>query len=274
MAANSELQSVGIRDRWQGFNNLLRKENRMWWHTSRWWKQALIWLVLMNGLLLLAFKGGMKNPDGSAMPAEALAMMGLVGFVQMAGSFASIGVVLQAQETLLDEKRLGTAAWVLSKPVTRAAVILSKLAAYGMGILITTVLAQAAVAYGMMRAISGVMPPALPFAKALGMIYLALVFWLTLTVTLSAVSNSRGLVLGVPLLLVFAPVLVGGMLPAWVWDIMPWNLTYAAAGIRPSLADCLLAGQPVTTWMPAIITAVGCVILTLAAIWGFKKEEF
>jgi len=42
MASNSEFHPVSSQAWLQGFANLVRKENYLWWRTRRWWVQTLI----------------------------------------------------------------------------------------------------------------------------------------------------------------------------------------------------------------------------------------
>ena len=53
MAANSELQRVGLSGWRTGLANLLGKENRAWWASRRWLVQSVLWTVIVNGLLTL-----------------------------------------------------------------------------------------------------------------------------------------------------------------------------------------------------------------------------
>ena len=69
---------------------------------------------------------------------------------------------------------------------------------------------------------------------------------------LGAVSNSRALTIGLPLLLVFGAQF-GSMVPILA-KIMPWNLVMDVRG-NPSLAMALIKGQPLTTVTPIICTA-------------------
>jgi hypothetical protein len=105
------------------------------------------------------------------------------------------------------------------------------------------------------------------------MLFLTLLFWLTLTVMLSALSNMRGLAIGIPLFLILGFTLFVEFVP-WLAEIMPWNLTSAVSAARPAIAVSLVLGQPIPTLMPIIATVIGCVVFTLVAIWRFKKEEF
>ncbi len=189
MASNSEFQLIGNQGRLQGFANLLRKENRLWWRTSRWWVQTLIWLAIANGILfmVIGIAPKMENPPGqdaktqaaqaSGQPEQAqesLAILGLTVFLKMAGIAIAIGVVVLAQDTLIGEKQSGTAAWVLSKPASRSAFILSKVISHSFGILITMAVVQGGIAYLILFLVTGKAFPVLPYAGAIGMLFLSL----------------------------------------------------------------------------------------------------
>jgi ABC-2 type transport system permease protein len=288
MASNSEFQLIGKQGRLQGFANLLRNENRLWWRTSRWWVQTLIWLAIANGILfmVIGIAPQMENPPGqdakaqaaqaSAHPEQAresLAVLGLTVFLKMAGIAIGIGVVVLAQDTLIGEKQSGTAAWVLSKPTSRSAFILSKVISYSFGILVTMVIVQGGIAYLLIYLVTGKVLPILPFAGALGLLFLSLLYWLTLAAMLSALSNMRGLVIGVPLFLILGFTLFVEAVP-WTAEFMPWGLTSAISASQPALAVSLVFGQPIPTLMPLIATVIGCLVFTIVAIWRFQKEEF
>lgn len=288
MAGNSEFQPIGNQGQWQGFANLLRKENCLWWRTSRWWVQTLIWLTIANGILfmVIGIAPKMENPPGqdakaqaaqaSAHPEQAqesLAVLGLTVFLKVAGMAISIGVVVLTQDTLIGEKLSGTAAWVLSKPASRIAFILSKVISHSFGILLTMAVCQGGVAYLLIFLVTGKAFPILPYTGAVGMLFLSLLFWLSLAVMLSALSNSRGLAIGIPLFLILGFTLVVEFAP-WLADIMPWNLTSAVSADKAAMAVSLVLGQPIPTLMPLIATLIGCLVFTLVAIWRFQKEEF
>ncbi len=52
-ATTQVLQAVNESGWRRGLANLLRNENRMWWGTHKWLVHLLLWLVLLNGLILL-----------------------------------------------------------------------------------------------------------------------------------------------------------------------------------------------------------------------------
>jgi ABC-2 type transport system permease protein len=281
MASNSEFKEVGNQGRWQGMSNLLRSENRLWWRTSRWWVQTLIWLAIGNGILFLVIgvAPNMENPPGQTSNAQAggsqlpLEVLGLSVFLKIAGIATAIGVAVLAQDTLIGEKQSGTAAWVLSKPVSRSAFILSKVISNSLAILITMVIVQGGIAYLIIFLITGKAFPILPYAGALGMFFISLLFWLTLTIMLSTLSNQRGMAIGVPLFLILGFILFVEVAP-WTADIMPWSLTNAVSAIRPAMALSLVLGQPIPTLVPLIATVIGCLAFLIVAIWRFQKEEF
>jgi len=117
---------------WNGFENLLCKENSEWWRTSRWIKHALLWLVICNGfsvLLMFALPYIMLAGQGDpAMPALDPLDAGINLFAIASMTGISIGIALIAQGQVIDEKLFGTAEWVLSKPIARSAFLLAKIA--------------------------------------------------------------------------------------------------------------------------------------------------
>jgi ABC-2 type transport system permease protein len=285
MASNSEFEVIGNQGRWQGLGNLLRNENRLWWHTSRWWVQTLIWLAIGNGILFLVIcvAPGMENPPGQeAKAAQAsgqtgdaqapLDLLGLTVFLKMAGIASAMGVVVLAQDTLIGEKQSGTAAWVLSKPASRSAFILSKVISHSLGILITMAVVQGGIAYLIIFFVTGKAFPLLPFSGAIGMLFLSLLFWLALTVMLSSLSNLRGMAIGIPLFLILGFSIFVEIAP-WTANFMPWGLTSAITTDQPAMAVSLVLGQPLPNLMPLAASAFGYLAFTMVAIWRFQKEE-
>jgi ABC-2 type transport system permease protein len=288
MAKNSEFEQIKTRGNLDGFANLLHKENRLWWRTSRWWVQILIWLAITNGILfmVIGIAPKMENQTGQTSNTqsaqgsggtngaqESLAILGLTVFLKMAGIAIAIGVVVLAQDTLIGEKQSGTAAWVLSKPASRSAFILSKAISSALGILITMAVVQGGCAYLLLYLVTGKVFPVMPYAGAIGMLYLSLLFWLTLSIMLSALSNSRGIAIGIPLLLILGFELFVMAVPV-IADYMPWSITTVINASHPAIAVNLVLGQPIPTLMPLATTVIGCIIFIFVAIWRFQKEEF
>jgi ABC-2 type transport system permease protein len=125
MASNSVLQPVTARGWRAGFNNLFRKENRDWWGTRSWLVQAIIWTAILIGMLATVLFAETKGSDSLELQGG-LWVTGLIIFFAVGGIALSVGVIIMGQEEVLDEKRSGTAAWILSKPVSRVAFIIDR----------------------------------------------------------------------------------------------------------------------------------------------------
>ncbi len=120
-AVDQKLQAVHEPGWRRGFANLLGNENRMWWGTRKWLVHILLWLVILNGLILL-----IGLTDGPDLNNPSKLYETLVQVLFQVGTLATaIGVVTTEQGAIVREKQLGTAAWVLSKPVSRSAFVLA-----------------------------------------------------------------------------------------------------------------------------------------------------
>ena len=169
------------------------------------------------------------------------------------------------QDAILGERLSGTAAWVLSKPLRRPAFILAKLIAHGLGLLATWVVLPGAIAYLEFTILGNVHLPIPGFAAALGLIYLNIIFYLTLVLMLATLFQGRGPVLGISIFVVWGFMITPlGILLA---NIMPWRLLM-------DLGICLLQGVPLPTVTPIIATAAWCLLFTCVAIWRICREEF
>ena len=273
MASNSVLQPV-VEHGWRvGFANLFRKENRDWWGTRSWLVQAIIWTAILNGILATFLFAPIEN-DPSLLQAGGRAVLGLTVFFAVGGIALPIGALIMGQEEVLDEKRSGTAAWILSKPVSRTAFILAKVAANAIGILLIMVLLEGALAYGLIAAVTGSTFPVLPYLGALGVLYLNAMFYFTLALLFSAATNSRGAAIGIPMALLFGYQFIVGIAP-WTLEIMPWALTNAGSGSGgPDAVAMALALERSFAVTPIIATLVWCVLFVVVAIWKFNRDEF
>ena len=110
-----------------GLSNLMRAEFNRWFKTRLWWSQALLWSLVIGGILLPI----LQSTDISGISEPPLM------FSLFAGLFTTIAAVIIMQDALVGEKETGTAAWVLSKPASRPAFFLSKLLPNMLGTLIS-----------------------------------------------------------------------------------------------------------------------------------------
>jgi len=277
MAANSVFQPVNEHGWRTGFANLFRKESRDWWGTRAWLVQTLIWTAILNGLLATLLFAVPPEASQASAPSGLAAskdVTGLMVFFIMAGIALSIGTIILGQDEIIDEKKQGTAAWILSKPVSRTAFVLAKLFANALGILIVMVLVQGALAFVQVSIVRGSLLPIGPFVGGLALVFLNLMFYLTLTIMLGALFKDRGGVIGIPMAILFGYQILLGIAP-FLGEIMPWGLTSPLdqrSGM--SLAMAVVLGQPLPSVMPIIATALWCVVFTAVAVWRFNRDEF
>jgi ABC-2 type transport system permease protein len=277
MASNSEFQVIGHQGWLGGFSNIFAKENYRWWRTRQWLMQTLVWLAVVNGILAGMVWSKPNFPDYMDEATrqailEQLPMTTLDTFINILGMATAVGAVILAQDALIKEKNSGTAAWVMSKPASRAAFVLAKITANSLGILVTMVIIQAVVGYMQIWLGTGRALPVPEFAGAMGLVFLGLLFYFTLAIMLGSMSNSRGLVIGIPLLVNLGYQFFL-MIGTWLGDIMPWNLV-VPLGDRPSLAMALIQGIPLPTITPIIATVLWSILFTVVALWSFSREEF
>ena len=275
MAANLELQRVKEGSGLRGFSNLFRKENRAWWGTRRWWINALLWTGLLCGLtaIMLFVSGEEVNEATEAEITQAggllayILSLGLNIFFQFGVPVLAIGTVILAQDLIIGEKQSGVAEWLLSKPVTRRAYVLAKLAANALGVFALLVGLPSVVAYGMLSLRMGAPFPLAPFLSAVGIMTVHTLFYLTLTLMLGTIFNNRGPILGIAL----ASVLGGGMLGGFIKPLLyvtPWML--------PKVALLTATGQAITAEMgiaSLVATALWSVVFIFVAFAKFEKME-
>lgn len=137
MAGNSAFIPVAARGRLGGLNNLLRAEFGIWFGTNMWWTQGLMWIVILNFLV-----GALLWSEAGVELVEAVTLYGL-----FSGLFPAVAVVIILQDAIVGEVEKGTAAWVLSKPVSREAFVLAKLIPNAVGVLVSMVLLPGLAAY-------------------------------------------------------------------------------------------------------------------------------
>jgi ABC-2 type transport system permease protein len=267
---NVQFRMVEERGWRRGLNNLLQGEFSSWFKSSRWWKHLLMWIGSINGLMvIMAIATKEAAKDGSEGP-PMLLMYGIFG-----GMFVAFGVMIIMQRVIVGEKRAGTAAWVLSKPVTRTAFVVSRLVINSLAILATSVVVPGLLVYTTLGALTdfGWLSP-MGFIAGLLMFVLHTLFWLTLVLMMGTFFDSTAGVIAVPMALYFGLWFGPGIIPGLVY-ISPLLLTFSPDSEQMASLDAsLMLGQPVFSWLPLIATVVYCVIFVTVAIWRFNRQEF
>ncbi|MHA1909825.1 MAG: ABC transporter permease subunit, partial [Candidatus Thorarchaeota archaeon] len=179
-----------------GLSNMVRKEFTAWFGSSAWWKQALLWSIVLSFIVVA---GAVAEPE-----------LGLLMFVLMGSIFMTIATIIASQEFILEEKRTGSAAWVLSKPLSRTAFIVAKLFPNAINLTVSLVFIPGVVVFSLMFLISG---GTTSFTFFLGLVPLALwvIFLQFFTICLGTFFDKEGQVMGPPFFLMFLLFQLGPM---------------------------------------------------------------
>lgn len=241
-----------------GLSNMARKEFKAWFGTSTGWKQALLWTVVLS---FISVSGTIQIPE-----------LGLTLFVLTGTVFMTIGTIIQSQEFILEEKRTGSAAWVLSKPLSRTAFIFAKLIPNAVNLTVSFVLIPGVVVFVLVSILSGAI---LPFTFFLGLVPMALwvIFLLFFTICLGTFFEKEGQVMGPPFISLFLLFQLGGM--QYIGELSPFGLWvvaqyYIGSGVQMSFQPS--PALPIGTTIVA--TLVVLALLAIISIWRFKREEF
>jgi hypothetical protein len=248
-----------------GFGNQSRREAETWVATGRWRRQALAWTAILAGLFALMWwilpavlpvegAGGPETVEETA-----------IQFTQMAALVSAVGVVLLTAGVIIDERRDGVLEWLLSKPLTRPALIAAKFVGHSVGVLVAVVLVPWVAVYGLLSlAAGGPWHPGHTTTVA-AMVGLFLVFHLALVLAISTFTAGRVAVLAVPLVLIVGADAVPAVVPA-AFDVLPWSLG-RLGGVY------LAEGVLVTAW-PLVATVGWTAGLLAVAMWRLTRTEF
>lgn len=261
---DTSLQTVNERGWRRGFANLLRNENRMWWGTRKWLVHLLLWLIVLNGLVLLIGLTDGNDPNNPFSLYTTLIQV----FFQVGALATAIGVVTTAQGAIVREKQLGTAAWVLSKPVARSAFVLAKFVAYGFGFVSLAIVLPSAIFYGQSVFLAGRAPELVPFLAGVGILVVHTLFYLALALLLGTLFSTRGPIAGIAMGILFAGFLPPNLLPQAAMLALPWTLNRSAVGL--ALGSELPAVWPI----PVVATVLWTVLFLGLGLWRFGREEF
>lgn len=275
MTANTDLVKVKERPGIRGFTNLFYKENRAWWGTRRWWINALLWPIILCGLLTnILFVPTVASLATEADIARAgsvdahILTMGLSVFFEFGVTALAIGAVILAQDLIISEKQNGVAEWLLSKPISKPAFILAKLAANLIPVLIFMIGLPALLAYTLFSIRVGAAFPAENFLAGAGIMALNTLFYLSLTLMLGILFSSRGAILGISLGSVLGGSLLAGTFKPLLY-ITPW--------ILPKYASLAANGQAFPLQLgvtPLFAAGIGIVAFTLIGLMKFEKSEY
>lgn len=269
MAGNEAFQMVQGQGWQRGLQNLLRGELGSWFGRRRWLTNSLVWIALVDAILLIVIIQTRSSPDFD-MAAEGLDLLTL--YTIFGGMFVAVGVIIAMQGAVVGEKNNGTAAWILSKPVSRPAFVLSKALGNAAGLLFTAVFVPGVIAYFLYSLLlyAEMLPP-LDFLAGMLILGLNALFWMAFTLMLGTFTNSWAPVIGIPIALLFGQQFFVGSLPQSIY-VLPWILSSPVGNVN-SVSGDLILGQTPFSWLPVISTAVLTVVFLAVGVWRFRREE-
>lgn len=246
--SNKEAFEPVIETGWRmGFSTLFKKELKTWFGTAAWWQQAGLWSLV----LVLFGSVTIQEPDA-----------GVFIFYFMAMIFPGIAIIIISQERILEEKRSGSAAWVLSKPVSRTAFIIAKLIPSALGFCLSMIFIPGILFY--------VVASSLGAALQLGTFLLTLIplmlwqlFLSWLTMCLATFFDKEGPVMAVPFPFLF------------IGPSLAQHPTYGPYGPWGLLMNSInmINGEAYPIY-PIVITLVILLVLAIAAVLRFRRHEF
>jgi ABC-2 type transport system permease protein len=183
-------------------------------------------------------------------------------FLKNLGQFGAFAAILLAMGSVATEKDRGTAAFVLTKPVSRAGFLASKLIAISLNLLVAVVVAGILAWY-----YTAVLFEALPvggFAAMCALLWLGMVVYAALTFLGSTLTSSAAAGAGIG---------VGFLVITGIVSALPGVGTYMPEALAiPGRA--LALGQPLPAVAGPLLVNVGIVIAAFAVAWlSFRRQE-
>ena len=242
-----------------GMKNLLNRElfherSRMYWI-----QQLLVWALFTNGLVVIVL-----SLPTSMMEESSVVMLSLIIFYSILGFLISIFIPVLLQGIVIDEKLSGIAAWILSKPVSKKAYLLSKLTASILAITVVSVVINGIIGYGVFI-IFGYILDIPGFLMNLGLTSIVVAYFASLTVMLGTVTTSRGKVLASAVGLGIGAQIIARYFPLVIF-LIPYPLPVMGIGF--------IIGEPVLglEWM-LLSASVQIFMFTIIALFVFDRTE-
>ena len=250
-----------------GFRLLLRKELREQARTMR--LPAVVAVFAIFGILSPVFARYVREiveavggGQFEGMIPEPVVGDAVVQFTKNMGQFGVLIAILVTMGSVATEKERGTAAFLLTKPITRSAFVLAKVVAIGG--LLALALAVAGALCWIYTAILFEPLPVGGFAAAVALVWLSLAVFAALTFLASVTTRSALVAGGIG----FGLVLVAGILSALpgIGPYLPTSLWGAADVLALGTVPDPLLG-PVLANVALAAAAVGL------ALWSFRRQE-
>lgn len=243
-----------------GFGHIFKKQMRDWYGTRRWlWVGGLAALLAAAFPLLMYVASQAAAAEGEAIPVDILIDMPMI----LLGTILVLAPVLLAMGEVVEEKKSGTAAWIMSKPASRYSFILSKWAAVSINVVLLGLLLPGVTTFALSSVLFNVSFSITSVAGALGILALYYTTVVAATIFFGVVMKSQGAV---------AAVLIGAMTLLPMVNVLP-----AVTAVLPTtmfnIASALVHTGQVLSYLPMVGGAVVTVASVVGALVAFNRQE-
>jgi ABC-2 type transport system permease protein len=250
-----------------GFGLLLRKEIREQVRTAR--LPVVVAVFALIGLLSPVFARYVREiieavggGQFQGMIPEPTVADAVAQFTKNMGQFGVLIAILVTMGSVATEKERGTAAFLLTKPITRGAFVGAKVLAIG------TLLALATAVAGVLcwtyTAILFEPLPAAQFGAAVGLVWLSLAVVAALTFLASVATRSA---------LVAGGIAFGAFLVAGILSVLPGLGTYMPTSLWGAAHLLALGTVPDPLAGPIVVNILFAVAAIGLAWWSFRRQE-
>lgn len=244
-----------------GLGGLLRKEFAEWRRARRTWVVLLVSaLFMMLTALNMWLQANVLPADGSEGVPDPVVdpLMNLV--VAVSGQIFAVAAIFAVMGLIVSERETGTLAWTASKPVSRAAIWLSKFSSSTVVMWVVAGLLPFLATVTLVVFLYGPVPISPLIIMSVG-ICMSIVLYVAVALTVSTVVTSQAAVAGIALAVMFLPQLAGLVVSPEVLPtaILDWAL---------KLAGGELGALTLMSW------AITVGALIAFSMWRMERLEF
>jgi ABC-2 type transport system permease protein len=250
-----------------GLGSMLRKELIEQWRTRRVLVVAVVFTALGIGSPLLArytpeLVKALAGDQFQIVVPPPTAADAVSQFLKNLGQAGVLTAILLAMGSVAVEKERGTAALLLTKPVSRGAFLLAKLLAIAATLLVGLLLGAIA-GYYYTLILFEALPP-LGWAAMAGLLLLSLVAYASLTFLGSVLSRSS---------LAAAAIGIGAMVVLAIVSALPSVGPFTPGGLSAPGAAIAVGKDPGSLIGPLLVNLAGVVAIVGVAWLAFRRQE-
>jgi ABC-2 type transport system permease protein len=250
-----------------GLRWMLRKELLEQWRTRRVLVVAVVFSALGIGSPLLArytpeLVKALAGDQFQIVLPPPTAADAVSQFLKNVGQAGVLSAILLAMGSVAVEKERGTAALLLTKPLSRGAFLLAKLLAIATTLLVGLLLAAIG-GYYYTAILFEALPP-LGWAAMAGLLLLGLIAYASLTFLGSALTRSS---------LAAAAIGIGAMLVLALVSVLPSVGPFTPGGLNAPGAALAVGKDPGAVIGPLLVNLAGVTAVFAAAWVAFRRQE-